>query len=65
VSRDIDLGVFRSLPSHRTPPQIERRLLASARLFTRFSPDDSQEAICRFLSEICAAGENAHTPGIR
>ena len=64
VSRDIDLGVFRSLPGHRAPLQIEQRLLASARMLTRFSPDNSPEAIYRFLSQICADGENPHAPGI-
>ena len=65
VSRDATLGVCQSIPGHPARQQIQLPSLAPPRLFARFSPDNSQEALCRFLSKIWPAGENPHAPGIR
>ena len=56
VSREATLGVFRSIPGHPARQQTDLPSLAPPRLFARFSPDNSQEALCGILSESVRMG---------
>ena len=64
VSRGATLGVCHSIPGHPAGQQIQLPSLAPPRLFARFSPDNSQEALGAILPRICADGKNSHTLGI-
>ena len=64
VSREATPGVFQSIPGHPARQQTHLPSLPPPRLFARFSPDNSQEALGAILSRMCADGKNPHTLGI-
>jgi len=54
VSSEATLGVCQSIPGHPARQQNQRPSLAPPRLFARFSPDNSPDAVGRFfLKDLC------------